>query len=268
MEDNSLMHSSQISATPAPVASNLIMALGTPSFYYELRSALSGLFRADFCSAFLIGQSAAPQYLLSIGSGPVVDETTAKAAREYAAHYCHLDFNLKKAIPYCMKSDQAVIGRLDIPNILDPEFKSVYDRYNVIERISVYISHSNNITMLNFYRFDKNSCFERDQVECISAYGDVFASLISKHAEFEAAKIPRHPPVAHIVQKLLGTDMRLSPREAQICALIITGRNTKQIARIAGVSPETVITYRRRAYSKVGVADRNGMERFYDGIQP
>ena len=48
---------------------------------------------------------------------------------------------------------------------------------------------------------------------------------------------------------------RLSPREIQVLKLVVEGRTSKEIARLLGVLPSTVDTYRSRIMAKLDVGD-------------
>ena len=76
---------------------------------------------------------------------------------------------------------------------------------------------------------------------------DLIAGLIARHVE--AAGAPAHPPA------LSG----LSARERAVCLGILAGQKTEAVAGALGLSAETVITYRRRAYHKLGIASRGAL---------
>jgi Response regulator containing a CheY-like receiver domain and an HTH DNA-binding domain len=76
---------------------------------------------------------------------------------------------------------------------------------------------------------------------------EVIAQLMLRHVE--AAGEPAHPPA------LSG----LSERERAVCLGILAGRKNEAIAGEMGLSPETVITYRRRAYHKLGISSRGAL---------
>lgn len=76
---------------------------------------------------------------------------------------------------------------------------------------------------------------------------DLIAQLIARHVE--AAGEPAQPP----------TLAALSAREQAVCQGILSGQKTEAIAGALGLSPETVITYRRRAYHKLGIASRGAL---------
>lgn len=48
---------------------------------------------------------------------------------------------------------------------------------------------------------------------------------------------------------------QLSPREIQVLKLVVEGRTSKAIARLLGVLPSTVDTYRSRLMAKLEVND-------------
>lgn len=51
----------------------------------------------------------------------------------------------------------------------------------------------------------------------------------------------------------------LSDREQAVCLGILSGRKSEVIAADLGVAPSSVITYRKRAYGKLGVTSRAGL---------
>jgi DNA-binding CsgD family transcriptional regulator len=48
---------------------------------------------------------------------------------------------------------------------------------------------------------------------------------------------------------------RLSAREIQVLKLVVEGQTSKEIARVLGVLPTSVDTYRSRIMAKLGVSD-------------
>jgi DNA-binding CsgD family transcriptional regulator len=63
-------------------------------------------------------------------------------------------------------------------------------------------------------------------------------------------------------RKEAGALDRLSLREREVMALVVQGRTSKEIARIVGVKPATVDTYRSRLMAKLDVPDICGLVRF------
>jgi DNA-binding CsgD family transcriptional regulator len=55
---------------------------------------------------------------------------------------------------------------------------------------------------------------------------------------------------------------RLSPRERQVLKLVVDGRTSKEIARIIGVKPSSIDTYRSRIMAKLEINDIPSLVRF------
>ena len=54
----------------------------------------------------------------------------------------------------------------------------------------------------------------------------------------------------------------LSAREREVLILVVEGRTSKEIARIVGVKPTSIDTYRSRVMTKLDVADLCALVRF------
>ena len=63
-------------------------------------------------------------------------------------------------------------------------------------------------------------------------------------------------------QKQADALKKLSERERQVLILVVEGRTSKEIARIVGVKPASVDTYRSRIMAKLEVADLASLVRF------
>jgi len=55
---------------------------------------------------------------------------------------------------------------------------------------------------------------------------------------------------------------RLSPRERQVLKLVVEGRTSKEIARVIGVKPSSIDTYRSRIMAKLEIRDIASLVRF------
>ena len=66
-----------------------------------------------------------------------------------------------------------------------------------------------------------------------------------------------HDRVCQLVQIEDG-DIALSEREQQVLGFIARGKSNSVIAQLLEISPETVSTYVKRIYAKLGVSDRVG----------
>lgn len=108
---------------------------------------------------------------------------------------------------------------------------------------------SGRLFYINFYRAsdDNFSPAEAARLERCSA---LISSLLLRHfrEEGQGRGVQAH---------LLAAG--LSEREAQICELIAAGHTAKTIARSLAIGEASVITYRKRAYQKLGVSRKSDL---------
>lgn len=77
---------------------------------------------------------------------------------------------------------------------------------------------------------------------------------------------PAHERRAVVEHSREGRRRELSPREAAVFSLLTRGQAPKEIAHALGITHETVRTYARKAYRKMGVSNlREAMASLLDG---
>ncbi len=103
---------------------------------------------------------------------------------------------------------------------------------------------SNRLFYINFYRSGSRSPFSAEEVQRLEQSSALISALLLRHfrEERQGRGVQKH---------LLAAG--LSEREAQICELVIAGHTAKTIARKLEIGESSVITYRKRAYQKLGV---------------
>lgn len=92
----------------------------------------------------------------------------------------------------------------------------------------------------------------------VNLYGISDQGPVARYARLIAAVAATHFS-AHLPSRALEPLFALSPRERQVCLGILAGQKTETIAHQIGVSTETCITYRRRAYHKLGIHSRSAL---------
>lgn len=88
----------------------------------------------------------------------------------------------------------------------------------------------------------------------------ILEAAIRRHIELmeQATRTVVAPSLDAVLQ--WARECGLSEREAEVAAGLATGLSQSDIARRFGVSLNSVITYRRRAYQKLGVSDRRQLQ--------
>lgn len=101
---------------------------------------------------------------------------------------------------------------------------------------------------------------DSEAAERMEHAGPILAAAIRRHIELleHATRTVVSPSIETVLK--WARECGLSEREAEVAAGLATGQSQSDIARRFGLSLNSVITYRRRAYQKLGVADRRELQ--------
>jgi len=102
--------------------------------------------------------------------------------------------------------------------------------------------------------------FAEYYVRQLNGAAELLMTFLRRHAELRAAA--RQPSGLSPDQalELVGTlHAGLPPREREVCAGILRGLSMKAVARELGIAASSAITYRRRAYRRLGVSSAAGL---------
>lgn len=115
--------------------------------------------------------------------------------------------------------------------------------------IAVNDEEHNQLFYINFYRAHEDG-FSEDELLRLEQSSALISALLLRHFREENQGRGVH---GHLLAA------GLSEREAQICELIVSGHTAKTVARKIGVGISSVITYRKRAYQKLGVSRKSDL---------
>jgi DNA-binding CsgD family transcriptional regulator len=116
--------------------------------------------------------------------------------------------------------------------------------------------HGNSLYLLDMFRSPKLGPFSADDQRRVAEAARLVASIVGVHATRhrvnQAVNGNCRDDIAEQVVKFLGAG--LTRREAEVVSRIVMGMRTEAIAVELGIKAATVITFRKRAYAKLGVA--------------
>jgi DNA-binding CsgD family transcriptional regulator len=115
--------------------------------------------------------------------------------------------------------------------------------------------HGETLYLLDLYREPKQPAFDAAELRQLSDAARFVASIVGVHATRhrvkQAVSGARRDEIAEQVVKFLGAG--LTRREAEVVSRIVMGMRTEAIAGDLKIKAATVITFRKRAYAKLGV---------------
>jgi DNA-binding CsgD family transcriptional regulator len=237
----------------AGVLADLVGAIGSPTFPARFLATMRVLAGVELCSVFR-RDVARPMRLLFAESDMPMADFPLRASLEYARNYWRSDHQVTRLSRSGRKGPLVVRRRAS--EIADPAYRlACYDRAGVAERLSIVMPG----LVANGYRTAGSGPFSAADIERLQLYAGLLMAALERH---ESATAPIFGETA-LVQSLMGLQCGLSIREAEISAAMILGETQDEIATRTDLSHGSVVTYRRRAYGKLGVANRRDLLRLH-----
>lgn len=218
-----------------------VAELGTPAFYPPLLMLLHEQLLADQCMLFRYDDNDV-QCLLSSNL------QMSKRGRQLARAY--IEEGYRDDPLQALWRERAVPGfALFYLDELRPEMSADYrrrffDAVGLTDKVAVLVTDGDSRWCLNLYRRRGRPSFRAYGCGIGDGIGELLVRLLMQHYR------------ASPQMQLEGPLAILSEREREVCSGILAGRKAEAIAADCDISANSVVTYRRRAYRKLGINSR------------
>ncbi|MFT8243213.1 helix-turn-helix transcriptional regulator [Roseomonas sp. BN140053] len=247
---------------PSPGLAGAVLALGESGFAARFLDALDAVAPADMFSAFALEGPGVLRLLCAGGGQGCAPDFPRTASQHYAGGYWRHDPAMAAAVVAGGPAAAPLLRHQRRERIPRSHYRTLcYEEPRVLDRLSVLAPAGEGRPILfSLYRTQEAGCFSAADAARLSAAGAVLAALLGKH---DALRRFAQPPrmAAALATRLQRACPELSPREAAVCGGLAAGQALKEIAREAGLGLSSIVTYRKRAYAKLGVGDRRGLLR-------
>lgn len=149
-----------------------------------------------------------------------------------------------------------MVHRQTLTQIIDAELRRLYhDTLKVVDSLAITIKTGQQEWITT------HLCRHRDQgplgeqeIGTLRQLASLIATSVARHCRLEAdSEGDFRPSVSDGIDQLCSL---LTQRERQVILRILDGVTVERIAGELGLKPTTVITYRSRAYEKLGISSR------------
>ncbi len=241
----------------------LIEAIGSTGFAERFLAAMQSAIDVDLCSAFAADSEGKLRLLLTAGEHPYIPGFAVQASLDYAQIHWRSDVEGRRLRGSKQRLKPLVV-RQSASEIADPAYRhACYERGEIGERVTIHAPHGA-ILFANGYRMAGRGPASPSEMDRLEQLAPTLLAAAATHDRIQAGHTSAVPDEREIIRLLMQRS--LSAREAEVCAGLIAGRTHTEIGSTVQLSPATIITYRRRAYAKLGVSDRRALVRLHQAM--
>lgn len=181
---------------------------------------------------------------------------TANRVDRYARGFHRFDPTLH-SLPRAAQGSQTLVNVLAASNVGNGIYRrTCFEDPSLSQKISIaHASDGAEWTILNIYLADQGAA--QDEFERMAAFGSLVAPFVRRRGQALRRAHNARPAEASdrgVASRLRQRFPALTDRERRVCALTMIGKSSGEIAVILGIRPGTVLTYRRRAYDRLGIS--------------
>lgn len=230
----------------------VILAIDTPDFDSVLVRSVRAMAGADLCFITLVAPERNPE---CVGTGGTISQQLARdLATAYVDEFYRDDPNLERI--YNRRGTARMLllpGRL--PDDYDTRYRErFFESAGVFDKFATAAWHNGRWLYSNFYRLSDKDPFSKDDFDIAMGFGPLVAAAITRH--FALQRRRTRPELL----ELLATELPfclLAARERTVCVHILQGFTSEAIALRLGISINSVLSYRKRAYAKLAISSIN-----------
>jgi DNA-binding CsgD family transcriptional regulator len=153
----------------------------------------------------------------------------------------------------------ATLTKLDINDIEDLQYRHCFELTQVRERVSLFSRMGGDFYLLSAFRGPRMSRFTPAEMNYFAALAELLLVTAQKHEILvdQQRSAPRHLDIKGIERLLKIRAPSLSARECEVCARAVVGKTIEGTSLDLDIRRTSVITYRQRAYQKLGISRTN-----------
>lgn len=238
---------------PAAVVSahvRVTAAVGSDSFYKDVSTALEQAIPVDRFYLFEgRGRADALESLFT-----ETEEDKPAVTDEAYARFLPVD-PIQAGIDAATGEDMVIQVTVRPTDIVVPAYRQMLERARVIERVSFVGRHGRGWRCTTVVRLDESGPFNDQEQAWLGGFVRLLGPLIDRHRELVGEVVEdRTERLCELEQRFHKRFPELTPRERQICARAAIGISIEGAALDLGIGSASVLTYRKRAYNRLGVS--------------
>jgi DNA-binding CsgD family transcriptional regulator len=230
-----------------------VLAIGRPGFPQALIGTLRRLANVGHCMVFSLKEEGATRCLLDIGNIPIGGDLGVA----YSEHFHAADPNRDAILSEARSAAPIVLPIFARRMYSDSYRKLFFDDSGIVDKFATAIWVEGACFYVNFYRIRSQGRFAPEEVHRLKKVAPAVSALVARHFQDESAP---HLDPEQSLARVLATSPPfdgLTGRERDVCRRILLGLSSEAISAELGISLHSTLTYRKRAYEKLGISSQN-----------
>jgi DNA-binding CsgD family transcriptional regulator len=241
----------------------MILSISTPLFGETLMRSVQAAVGGEFCLVVKLKPGNAPECLFARGGIP--HQLERRMVRDYLRRFYRDDPALNRMCESRERGDN-VVHPFDTPDDYPMSYrKRFFIAARVTDKISMGAWHKDCLIYSSFYKLEPSSPFSDAEIDNLSFVGPALSAAILKHGNTLGSESKELPHSRCRCVDETGTETsplaKLTTRERTVCNYIIEGCTSEAISLRLGISLNSILCYRKRAYTKLGISSANELIR-------
>ena len=227
-----------------------VAAVGTPRFETALLAAIGAVAPVDHLTLLTLRPG---EGLRALGVASRTSLSVARSlTRDYVATHHVRDPNYAE-LAAGGGTRRVLVRRHDRMRLTDQLYEArFYTTVGIVDKIAFLWQAAEGGYYVNLYRSRAGGSYTREEATRLTELARFVAALVRLHGGRRLAQARMGGDLPSLLPSLLSD--QLTRREAEVVAGILRGLRTEGIAIELGVKAASVITFRKRAYAKLGIA--------------
>ena len=234
---------------PTPAASDVtpaVLAIGRADFPDVLIDTLRRQAGVGHCMVFALTRAGAASCLLDIGNIPTGGDLGAAYAGQFHQSHPNRDalFEGEGSAPITLPSFA--------PRMYGARYRKIFfNDSDIVDKCATALWVDHTCFYVNFYRITSQGRFVDAERARLQAIAPAIGASVARHFQQApdqslATLFATRAPLA-----------ALTPREQDVCRRILLGFSSETISQALGISLHSTLTYRKRAYERLGISSQN-----------
>ena len=229
----------------------IALAIGRSSFPQTLIDTLRAVANVGHCMVFALEDERSARCALGIGNIGIGPDLGVA----YSEHFHLADPNREAIFRERSAPSPIVLPSFSRRMYSESYRKIFFEHAGIVDKIAIAVWVGSTCFYVNFYRTAAQGRFSNEEAGRLSSVAPVVGAMVARHCQEDVAADPLQK-----LQTLFAVSApfaNLTRREKDVCLRILSGYSSEAISADLGISRHSTLTYRKRAYDKLGISSQN-----------